>query len=329
MKIAVVQMPPHPRDTPPFEMALTAAILRRQGHEVAVFDVNNDLYHETFKQRPLWKFPLTGHSVEPQAAIFKTEAESFARHADRLLACRPDAVIFKTENAFFNALNMALIVKQKSPATVLIGSGTNHSDKGQIARWKRDELECPESSFDYHILGEDDIVLPEVLSAIGRGTRGELAERFQMTGRIIDATAGPHLDNLEELPFYDFTDYDFARYGDPQTIRLNASRGCIQHCAFCQDWALGGKYRRMNAERLFEEYRCQHQRHPKILHLQFYDRLLNGDVAVLERFCDLLIAEYGAKALSGGGGPPVIWAGDFIIRPEMSDALIEKMARAQ
>jgi radical SAM superfamily enzyme YgiQ (UPF0313 family) len=330
MKIALVQMPPHPRDTPPFEMALTAALLRREGHDVTVFDVNNEMYNETFKARPNWKFQLTDHSTETHAEIFRAEGERFSAHAERILAGAPDAVVFKTENAFHNAINMARLIKARSPMTPTVASGTNNPDPEIIKMWKSQQ-DVPDETgrampFDLHILGEDDVALPEALKALAAGDVPGLAKRFTMNGRYLDARAGPHLDDLDSLPFYDFRDYDIMRYGDPVTLRFNASRSCTQHCAFCQDWVIGRKYRTMSGDRWFEEYRTQSERHPGIQHYQYYDRLLNGDIEVLERYCDRIISHYGEK--TPGGGPPVIWAGDFIIRPEMTDALIKKMAQA-
>lgn len=333
MKVILLQMPPHPRDTPPFEMALTAALLRRLGHEVVAYDVNNELYHETYKQRPHWKFRLTDHSVEPHNAIFRAEHDKFYGHARRLLDLRPDAVVFKTENVLHNAINMARIMKALSPGTPVVASGTMNPDHAEIRRWKADQDRVdrdgrPAMPFDWHILGEDDIVLPELLAALASGRAGELSSRFAVEGRFIDARAAPHVTNLDELPSYDFRDYDLMRYGDPATLRWNASRSCSQHCAYCQDWVVGRKYRAMSGDRWFEEYKTQHDRHPGVQHYQYYDRLLNGDIAALDRYLDRLLSEYGSRG-EHGGGPPVIWAGDFIIRPEMTEEIIAKMGRAQ
>ena len=76
-----------------------AALLRREGHEVRVHDVNNELFHETFKSRPHWKYALTAHSQDPHAAIFREEGERFTWHAQDILAGRPDAVVLKADYA--------------------------------------------------------------------------------------------------------------------------------------------------------------------------------------------------------------------------------------
>ena len=334
MKVALVQMPQYPRDTPPLEVALTAAVLRAKGHQVFVFDINNELYHEVFKSRPYWKYQLTDHSVEPHEAIFRSEGARFEKHARLILERSPEAVVFKVESAYPNAAHMARVLKKLSARTVVIASGRNHADPAVVRHWKKEEQYQVGAEgealmpFDHCILGEDDIALPELLSALSSGGMKEFSRRFSVDGKIIDARNGPHVENLDELPFYDFTDYDFMRYGDPQSLRFSVSRSCIKHCAFCMDWVVGRKYRTVSGDRWFEEYRVQHERHPQIAHYQYYDRLLNGDIAVLDRYVERLLSHYGPWK-DGMGGPPVVWAGDFIIRPEMTEELIGKMAMAR
>jgi hypothetical protein len=55
----------------------------------------------------------------------------------------------------------------------------------------------------------------------------------------------------------------------------------------------------------------------------FYDPLLNGNIRVLSRFCDLI-----NDAVSQGVIRQVKWSGEAIIRPEMTIELLKKMKRA-
>ncbi|MDD5628444.1 MAG: radical SAM protein [Elusimicrobia bacterium] len=315
MKISLVQMPPQPRDTPPMDLALCAAVLRREGHEVAVCDLNNAIFHETFKQRPYWKFRLTGHSIDPSQAIPLLEDKLLRGHAADILARKPDAVVFKADNVYAAAAAMARILQEQAPGLPLIASGITTPDPKAPARWQaaQDQVDAYGQKvmpFDCLILGEDELALPAALK--------KLPDRKH---RVIDAAQAHPVDDLDQLPFYDYTDYDFQRYSDPATLRLNASRGCPKRCAFCQDWVTGRRYRALSAPRWLSEYEHQHELHPGIVHFRHYDRLLNGDPAVLEQFCDLLLDRHPQ--------PPVAWGGDFIIRPEMTEPLIAKLARAR
>ncbi|MBI3547460.1 MAG: radical SAM protein [Elusimicrobia bacterium] len=324
MRIVLAQMPPNPRDTPPYDVALAAAILRRAGHEVVVRDANNEIYHQVYKQRPYWKFKLASHQEEPSFALFEERPELFEREAETLLASSPDAIVFRTENGFYNALMTARFLKDKRPDLALVSSGSVTPDKEILDGWRNDacftwsgEYHMP---FDYHVVGEDDLVLPRVLEAVGAGRTGELASQFKVSGKIIDSRDGSIPADLDQLPFYDFTDFDFSRYADPQMMRLNVSRGCPKRCAFCIDWIVVRKFRCMSGERWFEEYLCQMKRHPGVRHFRHYDRLLNGDLRSLERFTDLMLGQFDA--------PPVHWGGDCVVMPEMGEGLLTKMARA-
>ena len=307
MRIALVQMPPCPRDVPPFEMALTAAVLRREGHDVSVFDLSNELFEEAFKERVHWKYPLTKRSADSSAAICGALEDELTAHAEAILASAPDAVVFKAEHGFDSAVRMTRRLKAMRPGMPVVSSGMNTPDKRILAAWNADP-EGGQLPFDRHILGEDDVALPETLSALGRGSAGP------------KLVVGTEVEDLDSLPFHDFTDYDFTRYSEPGMIRFCVSRGCPRRCAFCRDWVVGGKYRSMSGDRWFEEYRAQYSRHPQLVHFRHYDRLLNGDVQALDRFC--------GRVLEGFSKPPVVWGGDFVIRPEMTDGLIAKMARS-
>lgn len=323
MKIALIQPPPVPRDTPPFEVAMTAAVLRREGHEVFVLDVNNELYHETYKQRPYWKFKLTDHSVEPSEALAVWEKERLAAYARAVVERRPDAVVLKLENAYPNAVVLARLLKAEAPGLPVIGSGANNPDKEELRKLKREQDRVDERGervvpFDRLILGEDELALPQVLRELGGGPSDP---RLVAEGRVVDATAAPHVEDLDALPSYDFTDYELMRYADPTTLRFSISRSCPRHCAFCQDWVLGRRFRTMSAARWLEEYEVQRGRHPSVVHFRHYDRLLNGDVGVLAGFCEGLASRFKE--------PPVAWGGDFIVRPEMTDAVVAALARAR
>jgi tetratricopeptide (TPR) repeat protein len=324
MKIALVQMPPNPRDTPPYDVALTCANLRRAGHEVAVLDSNNDIYHQVYKQRPYWKFRMSSHADEPAAALFEQKPELFHGEVRRILDLHPDVVVFRTENGLVNAMAAARLLRDRSPKTPILSSGALTADKRVLNAWKTSECFSDDGRynlpFDYHIVGEDDLVLSPVIEILASGDRAALARRFDVHGKVIDAINSPIVDNLDDLPFYDFTDFDFMRYADPKMLRINVSRSCVKHCAFCIDWIITRKFRCMSGDRWFDEYRCQLKRHPHLLHIRHYDRLLNGDIPALARFTDRMLAAYDR--------PVVNWGGDCVITPEMTGDLLQKMARA-
>jgi anaerobic magnesium-protoporphyrin IX monomethyl ester cyclase len=321
MKVVLCQMPPSPRDTPPYDVALTCANLKRAGHDVVVVDSNNDIYQKVYKQRPYWKFRTSTHTEEHGSAIYAQRPEIFADEVRRILSHEPDAVVFRTENGLQNAVTAATLLKDERPGLPVVGSGSQTTDPRAIASWKLGYHKLVGIPFDMHVFGEDDLVLPRVLDALAAGRASDLSKEFEVVNRFLDAAVKPVVEDLDSLPFYDFTGFDFMRYGDPAMMRLNVSRSCVKRCAFCIDYLLVRKFRVFSGARWFEEYLCQMKRHPGVRHLRHYDRLLNGDVASLVDFCERMTRRFGDR-------PPLLWGGDCIITPEMTDEVVSLMARA-
>jgi hypothetical protein len=76
-------------------------------------------------------------------------------------------------------------------------------------------------------------------------------------------------------------------------------------------------YRQRTADHMFREVQSLYRQY-RFEGLSFLDLAINADVRELERFCDLVI----------DSGIEFTWGGQALIRPEMDDALLTKMARA-
>ena len=87
-------------------------------------------------------------------------------------------------------------------------------------------------------------------------------------------------------------------------------------------WAsLTGKgYRSQSGERVFKEVVHQLQKYPEVNFFSFHDCLINGNISMLERFCELVIDHR-----KNGYMKPIQWWCQAVIRPEMTTVLLEKM----
>ncbi|MFH1421964.1 MAG: radical SAM protein, partial [Planctomycetota bacterium] len=123
------------------------------------------------------------------------------------------------------------------------------------------------------------------------------------------------LDNLDSLPFLDFSSIDISCY--KPILPLLASRGCIRKCVFCSEWNLYKKFRQHSVRYAIAQITYLLQRY-NITYFSFHDSLINGNLEWLEKFCQEIIN----KNIS------IQWEAQIAIRSEMDTALFTLMKKA-
>lgn len=322
MKIALILMPWCRRESPSPELAMTAGILRRHGHDLEVFDVNNEIFSKGFKQRRYWKFFLLD-APEDEREKFLVETEGFFKfYASEVIHRNFDAVVIKcVAKNFNNSLEMAKCLKAKDPALkVILTPQLIIEAEGAKEEAKHYGNDSP---LDFLICGEDDIALPALISAIENNRMDDFDLCFNRYGKVVDCIMGPIAENMDDLPFYDFSDYDFASYRFPKVLEIYTSRGCPRRCSFCIDWLTEKKYRSFSSGRIFDEVIHQLQMYPEVDHFRFCDKTINGDIKALEGFCGLVIKRFE------GEDPRFSWSGDAMVRPEMTRDFLAMMNKAR
>ncbi len=315
MRIALVLAPWYRRESPSPELVMAGSVLRKAGHQVTVFDINNAIFNDSFLLRKYWKYFLLDASDETKNEFFSDAEDALNQYAEKILASGPELIVFKiTGKTFPNSERLAKIIKEKDSAKTVIFSGALVSSREDVDSFARGQDSLPA---DYLICGEDEVALPELVNCLEKKSPFP----FKRQGKIIDCMMGPVQEDLDLLPFYDFSDYDLSSYKFPDRLEMFISRGCPWHCAFCIDWLTEKKYRAMSGKRLSEELRFQAKKY-RVKHFRFCDKTINGDIAVVRDFCDALLKIYEE------GFPLMEWSGDAMVRPEMTRDLIFKMYRA-
>jgi hypothetical protein len=120
-------------------------------------------------------------------------------------------------------------------------------------------------------------------------------------------------DNLDNLPFPDFSDFDIPLYDYAGSLPTYFTRGCLNKCIYCSERHLhGGKFRWRSGERVFEEIEYQTKMHPRVFMFHFHDSISNGNIKELVKFCN--------KMISTGMNKRVRWGmGNCVIRKEMAE----------
>ncbi len=171
--------------------------------------------------------------------------------------------------------------------------------------------------------GEGDRIWPKILDGFSKQGNLQLdmpgIAYKRNDGTIVDGGVPELVEDLNGIPFADYSGIDFARYGNIYHIATMTSRGCINTCAFCSERPNFYKYRHRTANNIFDEV----VKHVELIRdgqpfINFNDSLINGSPKELERFCDMVIES----------GLAFNWAGMALIRKEMTEQLLVKMKKA-
>jgi radical SAM superfamily enzyme YgiQ (UPF0313 family) len=248
---------------PGIGMLVLAAVARRNGYDVAIFDAK-------------------GGGETPGAV------------ADRILAFRPDVVGFSaTTISITNAARIAGRLKRSVPELVTVVGGPHVS-----AVPERTLAAFP--NLDYAIIGEGEISFFELLERLrcGRAIEGcpGLVHRTP-AGEIVANPRSPYLTDLDALPL---PAWDLVRgfphgfhpslfsYRRSPVATLVTSRGCPFSCSFC-DRSTSGKLGRYHTTESVLRH-CQHLVDFGVRHIIFYDDLFTVKKKRVVELCEAFLA---------------------------------------
>jgi len=125
----------------------------------------------------------------------------------------------------------------------------------------------------------------------------------------IDQPYWKELENLDQLPTPDYSDYNFDLYRT-KSVSIWGSRGCVRECTFCDIHKFWNRYQWRSAESIFKEMQYQNQRYG-ITIFNFADSLINGNQKEYRKLIRLL-AEYNRDKEES---QRIRWTSFFIFRP--------------
>lgn len=319
MKLALVQCPVWGTYDPPLALAQLSGCLRKVGHEVFCFDFNIIFYlnrTSNYKDSWAWEQSLSWYSEESVDKFFKDNKSYIEKGVNELITQGSKIVGFSVNAASrLSSLKIAAMIKDINKDIIIVFGGPLFFEK----RFVEEILSL--DYVDVVIPGEGEAAFVELADLISKRKDISLCNGvfYKKDGEIINTKPRGLIENLDTLPFMDFTDLPLSRYDDSRHIVFMASRGCLQRCAFCSSRAFWPKYRAMSGKRIFEEIKYHKKRetslNPHLGHVDFIDLMFNGNMKYLVEFCDLMIKEQ----------MDIKWSANMIIRPEMDNSVIRKM----
>jgi len=285
--------------------ALLKASVESHGFTCSTIDYNARFYHEVNDTNSLETYFSTGLNTEE-----KERAEQLVESwAKELIKLDPEFVgisVFTYQNRIATEL-FCRALKRLSNVKIILG-GQGLSEGGILGISGFGKLMFEQKLADFWIRSEGEISLVELLKG-----------NYSYPG--INSDTFQQIDNLDSLPFPDYSDYQLDLY-DVKSVPITGSRGCVRACSFCDihdHW----KYRYRSGRSIAEEIIHQNKKH-QITHFNFSDSLINGSLKEFNKFTKI-ITDHN-KTLDN----KITWRSQFIVRSknQVNDEYWENIARS-
>jgi len=247
-----------------------------------------DTSYECVSPIGLMNLYLIGKSVGCNMHFLDLSNVSYLNGLSKILSQEYDLIGISCNftNAVPYCIKYIKDIKHKYPDTIVV-SGGNHATM------------VPEdllfNGCDYVIRGEGESSFKEFLERIveNKYIRDLKNLAFLQNGQVVKNPLRQPLDNLDNLPFNDYSEFDLKPYFKHTGINylnIETSRGCIYNCSFCATVKMWGReFRYKSPQRIVEEFKVAKAFNCDYVFLCDDDTAL--DEENLQNFCRLLIKE--------------------------------------
>lgn len=322
MKIALIACPAWAHWAPSLALLTLHAQLEHAGHDVGLFDLNNEAYRAFPDDYRAWwndDHSVLWETPENVDRIWNDNREFFEAQAMNISAWRPDIVgISINSGARLVSGYFARLLKEYLPSVPFIVGGSDCFRSEWGARHMIPGV------VDALCSGEGEIALTQIVNAISKHERipVDMPGFFTWDGNTVrDNGDPPFPSDLDALAPIRVDESCLAKYSLSNRATLMISKGCINRCAYCNESPNFGRFRTHSAEWMADQIGTLL---PSLAasgttpHINFNDSLINGRIDVLNRICDLILER----------NYRFTWGGMAYIRQEMTSDLLKKMRQA-
>ncbi|MFC2061735.1 radical SAM protein [Elusimicrobiota bacterium] len=326
MKVALMQTPAWGTREPPLGIVQLAGMLKSRGFAARSFDLNNYLYKsrsEGFCNQWAWEQSMFWYKEDEVTKYFSNYKSIVDKFLEEVYGYDPDVIGFSVSaSTFWSSCELAKILKNTKKDMVIVFGGEGFYNKEFIEK----AFLC--APVDFVVRGEGELTFAELLECIDRKKEISICSGIYIyeNGKVKFTGERAVLEDLNKIPFSDYSDLRFDDYDDTVHMAIMASRGCIWNCSFCSSrafWSDSSVYRWMSAERIHQEMYYNRINRRAIGHVDFMDLAFNGNMERTIELCELLVKYPIISSL-----PKIRWVANAVIRPELTKDVLELMAAA-
>ena len=239
----------------PIGMASLSACLKDKGFDVRIFD--NAFYKEKEEDRYADQEGKSAERmykpIENKNDIWKDRPNDMLTDLDILVnEFKPSLVgVSILENTKKMAFKMTRMIREKFPDLPVVAGG--------IFPTLTPELFLDEPSIDYVCVGEGEVSFPDLCVKLRDKKDCTDTRGFWIRDKEGKIHKNPPaiLPDINKIPFPDFKAFDKSLLLKPmqgkiyKTLVIEASRGCVHKCTYCENSLLGDFYNKAGAGRYY------------------------------------------------------------------------------
>jgi len=291
MNVALILTPSYNPDKPPLSLAYLKSYNQRDDINIKCFDLNIDLYSRVSDlNKKFWNSGNVSSWMDKEKldSLDFIDDRIISLWTNEIMAFNPRIVGFSVYSTnLILALKISKKIKEASKDVFILFGGPG------IFTYRSNSDACFLDPVDATILGEGEELLRKVIESVDN--KGFIMPAPSILIRrekyFMEKEESTFLiENLDEIPFPDYDDFDLKKYKEPGQLPLLFSRGCVGKCAFCYETVFWRKFRSRRAETVIKEINHLLNKYDnRIFNFSFNDSLINGDIKVLETFCNIII----------------------------------------
>jgi hypothetical protein len=278
-KITLALAPVWDSVMPNLAIAFLKGSLQEVGYECRCLDFS-------IKFRPIMVSVLGDKSAED---YIEQHPDLYKAWAKEICENKPDIIGFSllVSNLSISRL-VAKEVRKLMPNVMIVSGGPS------LTKENMSSIETAFEFSNYVIEGEGEKILTEFVQCYEQ--KGDFTKLKQLLIKgendTLSYTGHSPLQNIDTIPYPDFTDFDMSLYPCPDRLPMLFSRGCILNCNYCENKWNHLTQRSRGGRNVFDELRHNVDKY-NIREYMFNDDSLISSKTMrqLDEYCDLVIAE--------------------------------------
>ena len=279
MKIVLALAPVWDSVTPHLAMAFLKSSVERAGYDCRCIDFS-------IQFRPVMVSVLGDINADKHIRENPKLVQNWAK---QICDEKPDIVGFSILGSNIN--NTALVaqeVRKILPNVMIVSGGPSLTSEN------KESIVTTLQFSNYVIEGEGEIALTEFMNCYEQqGDFSKLKQLWMLNEEGgVTYTGSAKLQNIDAIPYPDFTDFDRKLYPSPEKLPILFSRGCILNCNYCENKWNHLTQRSRTGSNVFEELK-HHATKYGIKEYMFNDDSLISSKTMrqMDEYADLVLAE--------------------------------------